>query len=229
MTPPGLLVAESIRDPIALKKSRLTRKRNGEVDDCHSAAANYHVMVSALHRGQLASSVNSRAASHRWQCPLRRARWNTKALASLRVIGAWSRSNLTATSGEPPWTVSPTCRLSSGVRSSGTTIAPHRAHSNVSIAPLSTGRSASHASPRTQDGPQNTGDKLRAFSTLNARLLHPLVRRLDAPWHYAGQYHAASNSGPSHRLHRRRAPSRAQVWRGACSKWQGLCRRCRLA
>jgi hypothetical protein len=32
-----------------------------------------------------------------------------------------------------------------------------------------------------QEGPQNTGDKLRAFNMLNARLLHPLVRQPRPP------------------------------------------------
>jgi len=64
-------------------------------------------------------------------------------------------------------------------------------------------------------GPPNTGDKLRsgayrreaaertwrhcrpfARCRHELRLLHPLVRRLGAPWLYAGQYHAASSKDP---------------------------------
>ena len=37
---------------------------------------------------------------------------------------------------------------------------------------------------RTTNRPSNTGDKLRAFSTLNARLLHPLVGRTRVQTHW---------------------------------------------
>ena len=82
------------------------------------------------------------------------------------------------------------CPPAAGIRGlASQTTGVRRYHIDVAQRPVGL-EILSHIIPldhRTLDCPPNTGDKLRASNMLNARLLHPLVRRLVALASNAGQ------------------------------------------